>query len=482
MAFSTTASVLCALLWCAVAGCGSRCKDVANARNALSSRSTATRSADVRVTLPFAHVNPVLANVLGNKALSVPVELTELAQLGGLAPLTATVIDVRVERGLPNAIRFATRIAVRDGERDVTELVAQIDVVPSLVRDAAGATLVVAFGPNDLVSLHPILSSDTKAQLGDMIERHIPERLRGKLPRIVLDEAASKLVQYLAGAAFDVLRRSLFVKLGELSAWRLRLPDLPIAHHTITSTDTAIVIDIVTDLPVRRGLGPARARAEPTVELSGSAAAELANWTIDRGHVPRWYDDGLVPKRDGEFTPRFDFISDDSHPLKIYLFQERGGCSYFRVGVRASIGMRGEKLDAVALDRELEAASTNPIIEVAAAVKFFLVGWTDQSKQIVARTHLEIAGHAFDAHVTSAELDRDELRFGFALTPLTERARDTMSHALPWRGRGSRVQRITRAAANAAGDAACVASLRGAASAAACAACRSGDRRRRIVW
>jgi len=403
-------------------GCGSRCKQVASARDALSTRVAATgRTADVRVTLPFAQIDPLLADLLRAAPVTVPLDVPELGP-AALEHLRATATEVHVESAPRDAIRFATRIAVQDGDTDVTTLAAEIDVKPRLVRDAGGAELAIGFGPKDLVSVHPVLGAGAKARLGDAIARHLPERLRGQVPRMLVDQAAGKLAEHLGGAAFEALRDTLFVKLGELTAWRVRLPDVPIAHHEIRSTESAVVIEIVSDLRVRRGLGPTRARGEPTVEISGSAAAELANWMIEHDHVPRWYDDGLRPTRDGAFTPRFDFVATDSHPLKIYMFQVRGGCSYFRVGVRGSIGVQGERLDAVALDRDLEAASANPLIEVAAAVKYFLLGWTDQAKQIAAHTRLSIGKNALDARVTTANLEGGELRFGLAFAVAAEHA------------------------------------------------------------
>ena len=48
------------------------------------------------------------------------------------------------------------------------------------------------------------------------------------------------------------------------------------------------------------------------------------------------------PKR---FSERFDYVAEDrSHPFKVFAFQERGGCSYFKVGVRATVAMKGDTL------------------------------------------------------------------------------------------------------------------------------------------
>jgi hypothetical protein len=314
-------------------------------------------------------------------------------------------------------VRFATRISVRDGDHELTTVAAEIDVTPVVHR----GELVVGFGPRDVVSVKPVLPDDAKAALGDAVARRLPERLRDTIPKRLLDEAAAKLAGHLTGAAFEALRRTLFARLGELATWRVTLPDVPIASHAIRSSPSALVVEILTDLPVRRGLAAAIEHDVASVEISGSTAAELANWALDRHYLPRWYDRGLTPRPDGEFTPRFDFVADDAHPFKVHVFQDRGGCSYFRVGVAATVGMTGDKLTATATDRELETVSAHPLLEIAATVKFFLFGWIDESKQIAAHTVLRVGDRTLDTRVISAALERGELRFGLAFGAATSR-------------------------------------------------------------
>ncbi|MEO8844825.1 MAG: hypothetical protein ABI591_23760 [Kofleriaceae bacterium] len=400
---------LCLLV--VIAGCGGRCKDVESARAALAARTGAPdRRADVRITLPFAQLDRVFAEQLAAKPLTVPFDVPGLD--GGWTA-TAAATELRLRPGPGMAIRFATRIAIRDGDRELTTIAAEIDVTPVVHRDE----LVIGFGPEDVVSVTPVLGDDAKAALGDAVARHLPDRLRGKLPKLLLDEAAAKLAGHLTGVAFEVLRRTLFVKLGEVATWRVKLPDAPIASHAIRSSPTALVVELLTNLPVRRGLGAATEHDVATVELSGSAAAELANWTLDRHYLPRWYDRDLHPRPDGELTPRFDFVADDAHPFKIHVLQERGGCSYFRVGVAATVGMTGDRVTATATDRDLETVSANPVLELAATVKFFLFGWVDQSKQVAAHTVLRLGDRTLATRVIDAALEHGELRFGLAFGP-----------------------------------------------------------------
>lgn len=385
-----------------VAGCGGRCKDIEDAHAAFAARAGAPdRIADIRITLPFAQLDPIFAEQLAAVPLTVKLDVPDYAW-------TATATEIHVRPGPDQTIRFATRIAVRDGDNEVTTLAAEIDVAPIVTRDE----LVIGFGPKDVVSVRPILGADAKARLGEAVARHLP--FRDKVPQRLVDEAAAAIAGRLTGVAFEGLRRTLFTRLGEVATWRVTLPAIPLARHAIRSTPTALVVELLTDLPVRRGLEAAIERDVATVEIAASAGAEIANWAIANGHAPRWYDRDLHPRDDGEFTPRFDWIPGDAHPLKIHVLQEREGCSYFRVGVAATVGLTGDKLEAVATDRDLETVSANPLLELGATVKFFLFGWVDQSKQVAAHTTLHVGKRSLVTRAVAASLDHDALRFGVA--------------------------------------------------------------------
>jgi hypothetical protein len=405
--------VLAALL--VASGCGSRCKEVNAARTALSSRQGAPgRTADVRVTVPFERANTLFDEVL-REPIELPLDVPDLGPLElALTKLSATVRQVRLQPGPPGKVRIATTIAIGDTEGEVATLAAVAEVAPRVERGDGGTVLVIGLGPENLLALEPQLSARA---LEEVVARRIPAKLRDRVPRIVLRAAADKLAAYLAGAGFQALRDKLLVRLGEVARLRLRLPDVPVAHTDIRSTETALVVDILTDLPVRRGLAPGADTGEVDVRISGSAVAELANWAIESGRAPRWYNRSIEPKPDGEFRPRFDYVAEDrAHPFKVYSFQERGGCSYFRVGVRATVRLDGDALVATALDRELEAQSANPVIEAAAWVKYFLVGSLDRSKRIAAHTRLTVGKRTLETRVVGAELVDDEARFALRLS------------------------------------------------------------------
>ncbi len=401
-------------------GCGSRCKEVHRARDVLANRApTAQRGADVRVTIPFERANTLFAEALVAKPLLMALPAPSLGPIEVTIPeIIGTVREVTLLPGAAGKVRFAIRVEVLDATAAVAMLAVIAEVAPQLERSGDTTALVIGFGPENLISVKPELAGEPAGPLTSAVSRWVPEKLRGKVPKVLLDAAASRLGKHLTGEAYETVRGTLLKKLGELTRLRLRLPDVPIAKVEIRSTPTLLVTEAVTNLPVRRGLAPARDDAtEVGVVMSGSTVAELANWSIDHGHAPRWYTRSLKPSSNGEFRPRFDYVADDrAHPIKVYAFQDRGGCSYFRVGVLATVALDGERLTATALDRELEASAANPVIEAAAWVKYFLTGAIDRSKQVAAHTQLTVGGRALETRVVGAELIDDELRFALKLS------------------------------------------------------------------
>jgi len=177
---------------------------------------------------------------------------------------------------------------------------------------------------------------------------------------------------------------------------------------------------------VRRGLtAAAPAGDEVLVRMSGSTATEIANWAIEHAYLPQRYTRGLEPKPDGEFRPRFDELAEDrARPVKIHVFQERGGCSYFRVGLRLELQIVGDQLEVSTLDQLVEATRASAVIEIALWLKQLIQGSIDRSRQAAAHTQLTVGGRTFTTRAVRAAVAGDELEFELrfsrdAATPAT---------------------------------------------------------------
>jgi hypothetical protein len=419
-----------AALAAAGAACGSRCRDIAARQQALARRAPAAGGPHLQLRLPFRRADELIAESLRQEPLAAAIEVPELPGIGRFlrGRLDASVREVRLLPAGPDRVRFAIKLDVTHDAEPLTGLEVDAEVAPVVVREAGSVAIVIGFGPRNLLRVRPRLAPDAGRALANAIERSLPASLRRRVPRALLDEAAGPLAEHLAGAAFDGLRALLLPRLGEMTRLRIRLPDVPIARVSLRSAATAardpasphaLELDIATDLPVRRGLSRRRTIAGDEIELriSGSASAELANWAIDRGHLPQRYTRSLAPDPQGQFRPHLDYIAGlPVRPFKIHVFQERGGCSYFLVGLRPEVAMRGGKLEVAALDHRIEEVDGPAHIQLAVWLKQLLVRSVDRTRRLAAETRFEIGRRAFTTRAVGARFDGDELAFQLRVT------------------------------------------------------------------
>jgi hypothetical protein len=403
-------------------GCGANCAEIAARKRALTERTAVAAGPHARVHVPFARANRLLAELVRDPALRVPLRVPALGPLTLAAPeLTAVARRVELRPAGADRLRFAIELEIDDADQPVTTLAVITDVRPALVRTAEGSELVASFGPDNLRAVELQLRDQDGHALVDAVARWLPPALRGSIPRAVLDVAARKLAEYLTGRAYDALRATLLRRLGEVTELRIRLPALPIAATRVSSTPDALTVDLTTDLPVRRGLATAPpGSGDVVVQLSESTAAELTNWSIARGHLPQHYTRGLEPRADGDYRPYFDYLAADRRrPVKIHVFQDRNGCAYFQVGLRFDIGLAGDQIEVAVHDRLVEAADASTALEVALWIKQLIQGSVDNSYRAAARTELTIGGRRFAARVLGAAASGDDLAFtlGFAPAP-----------------------------------------------------------------
>jgi hypothetical protein len=428
-----------AAIW--LSACGARCPEIADAKRALVERTAIAPGPHAQVRIPLDRANAFLAELLHDQPLAVPIELPHLGPIALPArALTAVAREVRLRPAPPDRVRFALRIEIDDAHQPVTTLAVETEVTPVLVRDHGVTELVAGFGPENFVAVRPELTPGSERALGDAIARWLPPAVTDRLPRSVLDRAAGELAGHLTGAAYQLLQATLLRRLGEVTRLRLRLPDLPIASAALRSSSApseSLTVDLVTDLPVRRGLSADSPPGdEVMVRISGSTATELANWAIDHGHLPRWYTRSLEPAPGGEFRPRLDYLAEDRiRPVKIHVFQDRGGCSYFQVGLRLAlriVDQRGpadaargadgtappgaDELEVSTLDQIVEQAKASPVIGVALWLKQLIQGSVDRSRRAAAHTRLTLGGRTFTTRAVRAAVDHDELEFELRLS------------------------------------------------------------------
>ena len=412
-----------------LAGCGSRCPEITAARRTLLERTATAPGPHVEVRIPLERANAFIAELLRAEPLAVPIELPGVGALALAGhEVTAIARDVRLRPAGPDRVRFAVRIEIADAHQPLTTLAVETEVTPALVRGGGATELVAGFGPENLVAVTPELGGDAERALGGAIARWLPRAVRDRVPRSLIDRGARELATHLTGAAYQALQKTLLRRLGEVTRLRVRLPDVPVARTELRSSNApseALTIAIATDLPVRAGLAAPSSTSAPdevAVRLSSSTVTELANWAIDRGHLPQHYTRSLEPRPDGQFRPRFDYLADQpARPFKIHVFQDRGGCSYFQVGLRLQLRIVDDQLEVAALDQIVEAANASRMLEIALWLKQLVQGSIDRSRRAAANTQLTVGGRAFEARAVRAAVAGDELAFELRLTSAAAR-------------------------------------------------------------
>jgi hypothetical protein len=98
------------------------------------------------------------------------------------------------------------------------------------------------------------------------------------------------------------------------------------------------------------------------------------------------------------------------------VFQDRGGCSYFQVGLRLQLRIVDDRLEVTTLDQIVEAANASRMLEIALWLKQLVQGSIDRSRRAAAHTQLTIGGRPFEARAVRAAVAGDELAFELRLT------------------------------------------------------------------
>ncbi len=351
-----------------------------------------------------------------------------------LPDLLARVREVRLVPAPAGRVGLAIQIEIRDAGREVVTLDLRTEVTPEVVRARGETRLEMGLGADNLVAVKPELGPDATRRLTDALAGWLPEGLRQRVPRLVLERGARELARHLTGAVYRALRSTLLARLGEVTRLRIRLPDLPIASVAVRSSVApvdALEVNLVTDLPVRGSLAAARSTAasdQIELRLSGGAVAAIANWAIERGRLPRRYTRDLKPRPDGQYRPVFEWVGARARrPLEIHIFQERGGCSYFAVGVRPEISIAGGQLVATLRDREIERVRGPAILEIAVWLRSLVSSAADITRRVAAATQLEAGGRRFDTRIARAALAGDELILELAIAPAPSHRRAARS-------------------------------------------------------
>lgn len=408
-----------ALIVLAGPACSGPCKLMEADRQALRAHSgPVTAAPHARIQIPFATANRLIAD-----ALQPPPELpVPLARLGPLAQFIGEVRAIPREVTLgpsetPGRVRAAARVELADRTGELLTVRASGDVAPIFEPDGTDHRLTIAFDTAQLSRLEPELGPRAAEQLGALLLARLPEGMRDRFPRILVDRVAAAVVEEALEHGYRMMHETLLPRLRERARLRIDLPDVPLAHVDLSSTPDAFALDIFTTLPVVAGVAPAPpATGEILVQIPGDTAALAANWGIEHGVLPQRYSRKLKPDRDGAYVPHFEWrAGDPDRPMVVHMFRVEGGCAHFAVGVQPHVEVVDGKVRAWTGNQRLERADAPLVLELLARTQALVERSTSSKKQGPGSVGITIGGRRVTTRLVRAEVAGNELRAATAV-------------------------------------------------------------------
>jgi hypothetical protein len=411
-----------AILVVFVGGCGGPCKQIARERAALLGRSDSAPGAHARIQVPFAIANAMLAELVKDEP-ELPLDYGKLGPLAAFVPhLRGIVQGVELVPADPGKVGFAVRVSIVDDTGELLALLGRGDAAPVIEHAPDGGTkLAVPIRADQLTRLEPELGPRAAGKLGELLAKRLPSAVRDRTPQFLIDRIAKEVAEEAATQAYRLLRGAALKRIGELTTLRFGLPPAPIARVDVESRPgpvPALELAIVTALPVRAALAVAPP-AEPdavTVAISGSAAVELANWSIAHGRAPQRYTRSLEPARDGTYVPHFDWRAGDAErPLVVHMFKVEDGCAHFAVGAKPFVEVRDGKISARIENKRLEAADASLAFATLARIKGAFDDSTSPTKQVANVAGFTIGDRDVTTRLVRAEVAGDDIRVSVAV-------------------------------------------------------------------
>jgi hypothetical protein len=207
-------------------------------------------------------------------------------------------------------------------------------------------------------------------------------------------------------------------RLRERTRIEVELPDVPIARTELSTSPTALSIDVFTTLKVREGVVEAPPETDAIgIQVAAGTAIEAANWGIANGALPGRYTRSLKPAKDGAYVPHFEWRAEDpDRPLVVHMFKVHGGCAHFIVGVKPRVEVQGGQVRAWTENRKLEHADAPLAFELLARTKGLVERSTSPKKKGPGSLHVTVGGREVTSRVVRAEVHGNELRVAVALS------------------------------------------------------------------
>jgi len=408
---------LAVALLLAVSSCGTTCEEINRSRGEFLDRVAApTETPHLVIALPFKLVNKVLAaKVKKLKAGSV-----KIPDVGNVAPgldrMSVRADSVKII-GVTNG-NLVFRIALLFGVGKTELFGAKLDVEAAVKYDKRTGSLELAFHADSLRAAAPIkISRKVANKVADKVLARLPEIPKSVLRGSDLGSLVQRGVNKLLKNLHKSLPKSVLGKLQAVATLRIAMPIFPVQDVELRATETeagdVLDIGLFTALPVTDGTFaetylPRKYRSGRfRVRMSGSAAAQLANYGMEMGHIPSRYSLKGKPDKKGDYEPGFDW-SKGKRPFKTTLWKTAEPCKEIRLGGTPRITVVRRKLVAEVEGAKVEEVRGPAGFEAGAWLQSLWSSGLKFSGSAAASIKFNLGGKKMTTRVVEAEVGQNE--------------------------------------------------------------------------
>jgi hypothetical protein len=401
-------------------GCaGSTCRKITAALSEVDRRPAELAQAHARMTIPHRTLDVLLAA----QARALPTVQVPIPAVAGVSvgTLQAAVEGVRARPAPRGAVGLTVQVALRSGGRTLVGFELDADVRPEV--DPRAHQVVIPLQGRDLRGVRPRLGPGGTRALVDAVHAQLPQAARAMVSKQDLARLLQAGLADLTDLAAGRLLASAGGDLGTLARVELDLGDLPLRAIEVESTSDALVLGLVTPLPVSRGVALTADPVPPmqvALRLSGSTVAELANHAVRTGLIPDRYDDQGESAPNGRWTPRFGW-SDTAPPFRLHLWSTERDCARVELAATGRLALAAGHLELRTDDARI--VDVDGSARIRAGIAFSGLGrrtfrWVEQ---LATSFRFDIGDRSMAAQITGAQIQGNEVLLTLNVTTESSR-------------------------------------------------------------
>jgi len=394
---------------------GATCRKTRAAFDDFEARPATQTEPHARLTIPHRTLDLLLAG----HARTLPSVQVPMPEISGMSigEVRAVVEGIKSRAAAPGTLGLSVQVGLKYGNRTIMGFELDADLRPTV--DAADNTVLVPLRGEDLRGVRPRTGPGGAKALVDVVYAQLPAAARAMIDKNDVAATIAPIVDDLTGSATQKLLASIGKQVGTIAEVELDLGTLPVKDVRLSSTPDAVVLGIVTPLPIATAMPLAADPAAPqtaALRLSGEAVTELVNHALRTGLVPERYDDEGESSPTGRWTARLHWQA-GAQPLRLHLWCLQDACARVELAATPQVGLADGHVEFRTNDARI--AKVEGSAKLRAAIVFSGLGRRTFAhvEQLATSFAFDVGDEAIAARVSDVQQHGDEVVLTLAVQP-----------------------------------------------------------------